>query len=584
MLPNSDLKRIRGISAGFPFVISEWLRHSDELNIEELEQARKEYCIFIEWCFERLSKSCILFLRKISTLTQSLSVDDYERLTGERTGECSLTLEKLEKEWILDRQEDTFWFRHDLIKPCIESRLSNSERIKYNSEAAELFESNLKANQVSLKSRLPLLLKCAYHFHMCHLYEKSLDYNYEAADFSRNIGALDVAENCYLRIIDAATQLNKEKYVTHAKFSLAEIYEIWGRLDDARSLNMEILKTCIENHNKLAEARALRNIAMIEQDQGNISEARKLYNESLENYQELGEKQGIAQTLNNIAMIEYSQDNVVEAKRLYNESLRINQELGNKKGLAQILHNLAMIEFCQDNVDDAKRLYNESLRIKQNLDNSQGIAITLHQLARIEHIRGDIVEAKRLYNESLKIAQEMSDKKGISITLHNLAMIEFEQRNFEEAKKLFTESLKIKQYLGNKKEIAITTHKLARIEHIQRHMVEAQRLYNESLRIYRELEDKEEIGVSLGILGVFSIDNEETKIAFKCFAEAAYILHQIKSPTESDTIGLLVGTSRMLKEEEFQKTMSEMPEQVVLYTQRTIETNAELSSISKWLT
>ncbi|KPV64375.1 MAG: hypothetical protein AOA66_0186 [Candidatus Bathyarchaeota archaeon BA2] len=95
-----ELKRIRRLSGGFPFLISSWLIYSKDLKLDELRVGREGYCELVKWCFERLSKKCLLLLRRISVLLQPLSVGDYEKLSGVETGKCSLLLEELEKNWI----------------------------------------------------------------------------------------------------------------------------------------------------------------------------------------------------------------------------------------------------------------------------------------------------------------------------------------------------------------------------------------------------------------------------------------------------------------------------------------------------
>jgi tetratricopeptide (TPR) repeat protein len=527
-----ELRRIRSLSGGFPFLISQWLMHSEKLDIEELQYGREEYCIYVEWCFEGLSEKCALLLRRISTLSQPLSVGDYEQLADVKTGDCSLMLEELEKNWILVRQEGTFWFRHELIKPCIEKKLSDTERRKYHSEAAKFFETKISsAIQGHKKASLQLPLSCAYHFHVAEDYEKSLSYNIQCAEFCQNTGALDLAEDCYLRAIDDAEELKKEEVMMAAKGDLARVYSIWGRLDDAYKTHAELRKYFRDKKDRQHEAVALHNLAMIEQRQGNYEEAKKLYNETLKIEQELRDKLEIAKTTHNLATIEQEQGNYDGAKKLYNESLKIKQELGDKSGIAKTTHNLAMIEQRQGNYDGAKKLFNESLKIKQELEDKLGIAATTHQLATIEQEQGNYDGAKKLYNENLKIEQELGDKSGIAKTTHNLAMIEQRQGNYDGAKKLFNESLKIEQELG----------------------------------------DKLGIATSLAALGVLFATTKQSENAIEYLSEAAYLFHQLGASYEKQAMMDFARTASILEEKKLNEIISKMPEQKKKYLIETIE-------------
>lgn len=289
-----DLRKIRRLSGGFPFLISNWLRFSENLELAELRVGREGYCEVLEWCFEGLSKECLLFLRRISVLLQPLAVDEYERLTGVKTGECSLLLEELERNWILLKQTDTFWFRHDLIKPCIERKLSSSEIKNYHLSAAKFFEEKFDSAVKAGGVEFTVGLGCGYHLHNAGEYEKSLSHNSRFARLCFDIGSLDISEECYRRAIDAAQQLKDEDSAMVAKGNLANVYRVWGRLSDAYRTHGELLEYFREEKDRGNESVALHQQAMIEQDRGNYDKATELYNQSLQIKQELGDKAGIA--------------------------------------------------------------------------------------------------------------------------------------------------------------------------------------------------------------------------------------------------------------------------------------------------
>ena len=613
---DAELEKIRALSGGIPFVISRWLIGSEKLNIEELRHTREDYCELIRWCFEGLPIACNLFLRKISILTQPLDVEEYEQLTGEKTGECSLMLEELERKWILSRQEDTFWFRHDLIKPCIEDKIPKAERIKYHLEAAGFYERKLQVAVEEQRSALPLKLNCAYHFHAAHNLEKSLSFNYECADSYQRIGALDLAESCYLRVITDASELKDERalyeaYITESTLDLAMIYSVWGRFKEARKMNLDIIARSTEKNDAANKSIALNNLALIEETQGNIDEAKRLHNESLKLKQELGDKQGIANTLSNLAVMEQKQGNIDEAKRLHNESLKLNQELKNKNGIAMTLGNLALIEQTQGNIDEAKRLHNESLKLKQELGDKQGIANTLSNLAVMEQTQGNIDEAKRLHNESLKLRQQLGDKQGIANTLGNLAVMEQDQGNIDEAKRLHNESLKLKQELGDKQGIANTLGNLGLIEEAQGNIDEAKRLYNESLKLNQELKDKKgiavilrnlaaleqaqgnideakrlydgslkvsqelgdrmEIAIVLRNMAALEYNQGRAEFSLEYLLEAAYLFNQTGSPYENDACMVISQIARTIKPERVTEILQNIFQQKP-YLQEYLET------------
>ena len=391
-----QLRRISWLSGGFPFLIAAWLKHSQNLELSELKVRREGYCRFIEWCFKGLSDKYRLFLRRISVLSQPLSVSDYERLTSTKTGECSILLEKLEKNWILIRQKDSFWFRHDLIKPCVEGKLSPGEKHQYHLDAAKFFEAYIDYQERKKQSvEFQLVLCCAYHFHFAGEYQKSVYYSEIASHHSYNIGDLDVAEICYLRTMEAAKKIGDAVTSAVAKGNLARVYRVWGRLDESHKICEELCNYFHKIKNPFRESKALYQLGLTKQLQGNLEEAKKLYNQSLKIKQELGNKLGIAQSTHQLGRINQDQGNLEEAKKLYNQSLKIKQELGNKLGIARSTNQLGIIERLQGNLEEAKKLYNQSLKIKQELGNKLGIANSLHEL-------GIILEQKNQLEKGLK--------------------------------------------------------------------------------------------------------------------------------------------------------------------------------------
>ena len=333
-----DLRKIRRLSGGFPFLISNWLRYSKKLRLDELLVGREGYCEFVEWCFEGLSKECLLLLRRISVLLQPLSVEDYEQLTGVRTAECNLLLEELEKNWILMRQYDTFWFRHDLIKPCVERKLSDLERKRYHLDVAKFFEGKFdSAVKTGGRAEFNVGLGCGYHFHNAGEYEKSLMHNSQFAGFCVDTGSLDIAEECYLRAIKAAGQLKKENSAMVAKGNLADVYRVWGRLNDAYTSHQELLEYFKATEDLRNQAAALHHLAMIEEDRGNYDNAKKLYDQSLRILRELGDKSGIAISVGALGILSEHQEEFEDAFRYFLNAAYLFHDMGSpeeKKALS----------------------------------------------------------------------------------------------------------------------------------------------------------------------------------------------------------------------------------------------------------
>lgn len=421
-----QLRRIRWFSGGFPFLIARWLMESENLEISELKVGREGYCRFIEWCFSGLNKEYLLFLRKISVLSQPLSVSDYERLTGTKTGECGILLEDLEKKRILVRQKDSFWFRHDLIKPCVERKLSLGEKRLYHMDAAKFFE----ANTDHQKKEFRLILCCAYHFHGAGEYEKSVYYNEKAADHSFDIGDLDVAEACYLRIIEAAQKLGKMNEVALAKAKMARIYRVWGRLDEAYRTQKESCEYFHQRKKWSDESGALGELGLIEQDRGNLDEAESLYNQSLKISEELHDISCIAASKGQLGIIERDRGELGKAEKLLKQCLGIQKALGDKLGIAKSLQRLGIVLIRGKRLEEALEHFAKAAYLFSLVDiNKENECIELlvdiaGELGekRIQKVLERLSEGEREYIERTR-----SDLKAIDQLLSKLKEISREK-------------------------------------------------------------------------------------------------------------------------------------------------------------
>ncbi len=527
-----QLSRIRRNSGGFPILLAPWIQRSTTLDPEELKgkDLRLGVCLEVS---RRISEpppdlEIMRFLHQLSVL-QSPPVEGGSRSYEDLMGLDSVTVasysQLLEKKWILNGNIERPWFRHELIKACIEDGLREAERIELHRKAAEFYEKLLNKIGKAGKHPVPfgVALGCAYHFHEACEHKKSYEYNSTLARFATDVGELDVADECFRRAVEDAQALKDEGAVIAEKGDWAKVLATWGKLAEAKAIHSEAQAFFEKKGDLRGSAVVLHHLGVIEQDQGNYDEARKLCNQSLEIKKKLGDQAEIAKTLGELATIACFQRSYDEAKQLYNQVLETFTKLGDQAGIAITLHQLGNMEYLGHNYDEAKKLYNQSLEIEQKLGDQAGIAITLHQLGIIEGRKGNYDEAKKLYNQSLEIEQKLGDQAGISRTLHQLAMIEQDQGNYDEARKLCNQSLEIKKKLGDQAGIAATLHQLGNMEYLGHNYDEAKKLCNQSLEIEQKVGDQSKIAKTLHQLAMIEQDQGNYDEAKKLYNQSLEI-------------------------------------------------------------
>lgn len=370
-----ELEKIRELSAGFPMAISEWLKTSKECDLQKFKEVRGRYCEFVKWRINGLRTECQFMVNKLSVLTKPLSVEEYEELAGIKTEHCGLFLRELVDKWVFSKYDSTFWFRHELIRFCIEQSLTESEKNKFMEAVGQFFEQKCdRAKRTSEKVDLDTGLRCAYHLHFAGKHMESLNYNLQFAALCSRTGLLDLAEDCYRRAIKDAKALNNEDSEMVAKGNLANVYYTWRRPDEASRTLVEILEYSRKKGDKTKEGYLLHNLAMIEQGKGNFDEAIKLYNQSLD----------------------------------------IKQKLGSQRGIAASLHQLAVIKLCMGDYNEAVKLFNKSLNIKQKLGDQRGIALSYGQLGRLYENLNKTTKAANYYIKALNTFQKIGDKPNIA--------------------------------------------------------------------------------------------------------------------------------------------------------------------------
>ena len=482
-----ELQKIRKFSGGIPFVISAWIKSPKGADLSELEGKAKDYCKFIKWRLEDLDKECVGCAKKLSVLLQPLSVAEYEELLGY----CKPHLDKLRDVWIFSNWDSTFWFRHELVKSCIENMLGPKEKEEYHLIAARFFEETFKEdNKAHRKIPLEVGLGCAYHFHNAKDYEKSLTYNLSLGQFGLNRGIWDIAGKSFQTAIDDAENLNDENHKMGATGGLAWVYKSLERPDVATRLYTKILDYSRKNKNPKEESYTLHRLAMIEQDNWNYDEATKLYKQSLEIKEKIGDEKQISPTLFQLGRIEQDKGNYEKAVELYERSLRIDKKFKDRRGISYSLHQIANVCQIQGNYKKAIRLHNEGLRIDVALEDYSSMSKSFRQLGRVWQNQGNYEKATKLFHQSLEIDKKLGDQRGISATLHQLAMIEQDKRNYENATRLYEQSLIIANKLRDQKAAASTLGQLGRVHEEQGKLDKSTEYYANALTIFKRIGDK----------------------------------------------------------------------------------------------
>jgi tetratricopeptide (TPR) repeat protein len=280
---------------------------------------------------------------------------------------------------------DTFWFRHELVKSCVEQGLNASERKQYHSALAAFFQDKFDFCIDSGEAvEYVIGLGCAPHHHLAGNHKQSVRHNLSFGKFCFSTGALDTAEKCFLRAVDDADALKDYDSMMAAKSWLAEVYRIWGRMEDSYNTNQETLEYYRSKKDHKTEALILRNLALIEQNRGEYEKAEKLNTESLEIAKKVGDLAGISAPLYNLAYIQHKRRNYDEAEKLYIKSLEIANKVGDQRGMAWASSQLGFLYEELGKYSIALQYYSKGATLFEKIGDKSHAAMAKEDVKKVQ--------------------------------------------------------------------------------------------------------------------------------------------------------------------------------------------------------
>ena len=508
----AELSRIRQNSGGFPILLAPWIRRSESLDPDELRGAdlRRSVCeeVMRRITEQPLDMAVVRFLHQLSVLEFPLLIEadqtSYERLTGLDSMTISAYSELLERRWILDGNRERPWFRHELVRLCIEHNLRENERTKLHKEAASFYQQVLDEARES-REAVPFAawLACGYHFHESGEYGQSLHYNESLGRLAQEIGELDVADECYRRTIEAAQAIGDEGSLMRIKGNWAGILVTWGKLEESKAIyEKEVLPFFEKKNDEESVATVLTSMGQIEKDKSEYSEAERFFKRALEIREKLGDQKGVSGNLIDLSALARRRGNNSEAEALCKRALEVSTRIGDQECIAASLHQLGMITSTLGRYSEAEDMYKQALEIAVRELDKEGVASSLGELGNIAWRRSRYDEAERLYKQCLDIMETLGKLKGISACLCQLGIIAKERGDYFESEQLQKRSMEISRRLGDQEGISENLFQLGDIAQDQGNYREAERLFNQSLELRERIGDQEGVACSLGQLGL----------------------------------------------------------------------------------
>ena len=326
----------------------------------------------------------------------------------------------------------------------------------------------------------------AYYIELrAELDTNDMEWQYDAAAYSRDQNRFDKAETYFLRLLHHYTP------------------------DEGAEPDV------IDQYLK---AMSMNNLGLLYSNTQRPLESEEMFENALDIYRDLVQdnpsyETNIAFTLNNLAGLYYDNQIFDESEAMYLEALEINRRLvkedpqTHEADLTMTLNNLAILYGDTKRPAEAEAMYLETLEILRRLTHDDpetyepNLVLTLNNLGALYRQTQRFAEAESAYLEALDIRRRLAKanpqayEPGLAMTLSNLAVLyDFTQRS-SEAESLHLEALSIRRHLAEynplayEPDLASSLYNMAAMYYDAGDFEKAETFILEALDIYRRLAD-----------------------------------------------------------------------------------------------
>jgi predicted ATPase len=387
-------------------------------------------------------------------------------------------------EFVAWEGDDTFAFRHDLIRATAYEGLSFRRRRNIHGRLGTLLEQRAGDRAEELAALLSL------HFLEAEEYEKAWRYAVAAGRRAQETYANVVAGELYERALaaaehldlsegelvavwealgdvterfadfakaarayESAAQLVDEDSVAWARLALKRgvVHEREGEYEDAIRWYEGALETAERSSGDDAlSMRAQLEVAYagIRHRQGQYAEAIELAQRAVTHAEAVGDQRELAHAYY-LLDIDYTRLGRQPDRPYRDLALPIYEEIGDLVGQANVLNNLGVDAYLEGRWEEALDSYRRAEALRQQAGDVVGSATQKMNEAEILGLQGHLAEAEPLLAEAQRIWRAARFPLGVALASSYRARIAAHAGRFEEAHELYAEALAGLEELGS---------------------------------------------------------------------------------------------------------------------------------------
>ncbi len=426
-------------------------------------------------------------VKRASVIGERFLIELLRKIVNEEIqDELEFFLEKGEEDQVLTRElnyEDTYLFRHTLLREAAYQLYLPSERKKLHRIILEVAEDLLKKE---INSHLTLFVEQAERGEKWKKWEiyiqKYLNYLEKMYANDEILRICAKMENFYSK---------KKDFKKHIGILIkaGKILKRIGKNDEAILNFNRAIKLSTENNKELLKAEALNFLGSSEISARKYDKAEKAYKEALEIVRRQNDLGLECKIQGNIGVLYVNKGKLNKALLNYEKTLNIARRTEDIKDEVTVLYNIGAIKAQMKNYDEARKYFENSLEIAEKYEFFEEKAGVMLNLGVLEANLENLNLAEDFFQKAHSVFKEFEIKEGEMFCLNNLGEMYLQEKNFEIAKKINEEYLELSKEIGNRNGETNALLKLGKIA-LQNDKINKMKVYfEEVIKMKDEMKD-----------------------------------------------------------------------------------------------
>ena len=358
---------------------------------------------------------------------------------------------------------------HDMIKEILSGRISEEERKRYNSIAADHYlEMQNDPARIEALHHLSLggdperameilkrfgssLTKRGYcedlREIMSRIKEGELEnvmgitYHHILGEVHFVLGNWKESQIHHSRSIDLCLETGKKRLVTRSKLKLAMLDDLQGKQKKAIETYEEVLDLSSKYDQFILRSYALRHLGTIMYIRGDVDRAEDYYSSAMELARETRSRECLANAYFIGSFLCQLKKDLGKCETQMKAGLRIYSEMGNNSQKLKLMNNLAWLYSLKEDWDRALGLLEEMIALSRSIGDFLNKGFGLLNSADIMIRKGRYDEAESRLNKAYHHFTVLDEHRMIHSTEHTFAMLYKKKGDVQKARDYFEKAL-----------------------------------------------------------------------------------------------------------------------------------------------